>query len=397
MANALFLLDACRSTRPMRRIGVQNLARAGRSIPRRKIDTVHDTSMTAASSRTAVPVTVVIPTYNRATELRRALANLECQTAGALEVIVVDNSSTDGTQALIEGLAAQWQGRLRYLRKAPEGPASARNAGMAAANTPYVLFHDSDVELSPQWVELALARLEADPGLGAVGGYIVYAFEPTRVNAYGGDLGRFGLAWDIAEGEPLDARQGEAARIWINCSAMLARTAAVAHAGAFDETFFYGYEDSDLGWRMNLTGHRVAVFPELVARHHVEPAPGGAHAEIVFHYCKNRLRSVLKNASALHLPAMLAGYFAYTLADLLWRGPRGAKCRALAWNLARLGETWRLRRTLQQRRTVADRQVFALGAGRVWPPTPLAGKRRRPVAGALPAGTAAAPLSDDRV
>jgi GT2 family glycosyltransferase len=346
----------------------------------------------------AVPVTVVIPTYNRAADLRRALRHLACQTAGKLQVVIVDNSSTDNTQEVIESLMPEWEGRLRYMRKKPEGPASARNTGMAAATTPFVLFHDSDVELPPDWVANALAHLNADAGLGAVGGYIVYAFEPTRVNAYGGDLGRMGLAWDVAEGSMLDAAQGPAARIWINCSAMLARVPAMQAAGGFDETFFYGYEDSDVGWRLNITGHRVAVFPDLIARHHVEPSPGGAHSEIVFHYCKNRLRSVLKNAAGFNLWVMSVGYLAYTALDLALRGPRAAKWRALAWNLSRWSETMALRRTLQLRRVVGDRDVLALGEGRWLPPTPLRGQRRRPVESAANTSPrSSAPVSDDRV
>ena len=351
------------------------------------------------NARADVPVTVVIPTYNRAVDLQRALRNLDAQTAGALQVVIVDNSSTDNTREVIESLIPSWEGRLRYIRKKPEGPAAARHTGMAAAQTPDGLFHDSDVELSPDWVERALDHLTADESLGAVGGYIVYAFEPARVNAYGGDLGRMGLAWDISEGSMLEARQGCASRIWINCSAMLARVAAVQEAGGFDETFFYGYEDSDLGWRLNITGHRVAVHPDLVARHHVEPAPGGAHAEIVFHYCKNRLRSVLRNAGGVNFGVMLLGYAAYTLFDLALRGPRPAKLRALRWNFARWGETMALRKTLQARRRVADAPIFALGERRWLPPTPLGGQRRRPVASAANAASprAAAPVSDDRV
>ncbi|RQP22107.1 glycosyltransferase family 2 protein [Piscinibacter terrae] len=355
------------------------------------------TSVEPVGARQA-PVTVVIPTYNRAADLQRALRNLGAQSAGRLQVVIVDNSSTDNTKEVIEGLMPSWEGRLRYIRKKPEGPAAARNTGMAAATTPYVLFHDSDVELTPDWVERALAHLEADASLGAVGGYIVYAFEPGRVNAYGGDLGRMGLAWDIGEGSLLDSKQGSAPRIWINCSAMLARVPAVQQAGGFDETFFYGYEDSDVGWRLNITGHRVAVFPDLVARHHVEPSPGGAHAEIVFHYCKNRLRSVLRNAGGFNFWVMTLGYAAYTLLDLIARGPRGAKLRALRWNLARWGETMALRRTLQVQRKVADADIFALGERRWLPPTPLGGQRRRPVESAAstsPRG--AAPVSDDRV
>lgn len=344
-------------------------------------------------------VTVVIPTFNRASELKRALGGLERQSVGGLRVIVVDNSSTDSTQGLMESLIPRWDGRLTYIRKLPEGPASARNAGLAAASTPYVLFQDSDIELAPDWVERALAHIESEPDLAAVGGYIMYGCAPDRVNAYGGDLGLLGLAWDLNEDSVVDPTTGAAERIWINCSAMLARAAAVVAVRAFDERFFYGYEDSDLGWRLNLAGFRVRVFPDLKARHDVEADPGPAHPQIVFHYCKNRLCSILKNSSVARLPLMLAAYLAYSTLDLLLRGPRSAKLRALRWNIAHLGETIAMRRLIQQRRAVPDRTVFGRGSMHFLPPSPLAGRRRRPLQTAVSGVRAArgAAARDDRI
>ena len=330
-------------------------------------------------------VTVVIPTYNRAADLERTLHSLAAQTVGEdLRAVVVDNSSTDGTGEVVARIAAGWQGRLGYLRKEPNGPASARNAGLALVRTPFVAFIDSDVELPAAWVERGLAHLGRAPALGAIGGYILYAFDITRVNAYGGDLGRTGLAWDVDEGCAVDTAKGPAERVWINCSAMLARTDAVREAGGFDETFFIAYEDSDLGWRLNLMGHGVSVFPDLVACHHVEADPGASQPEFVFHYCKNRLRSILKNASTTQLPVMLAAYGAYSLVDVALRGPRGAKLRAVAWNARHLGETLAMRRAIQVKRVVADSKVFDRGSRRWLPPTALGGRRRRPLVAAEP-------------
>jgi len=353
----------------------------------------------ANQPRHSIPITVVIPTFNRAVDLERALAHLARQSVGALRVVVVDNSSSDRTPEMIREVMLVWEGRLHYIRREPNGPASARNTGLAATTTPYVLFLDSDIDLPPDWVERAMAYLAHNPRLGAVGGYILYAFDLGRVNAYGGDLGRIGLAWDVDEGTALDAAKGPANRMWINCSAMLARTEIVRDAGGFDETYFDGYEDSDLGWRLNLMGHGVAVFPDLRAKHNVSEDPGLAHPEIVFHYAKNRLRSILKNASTRHLPSMLGGYIAYSLADMLARAPRGAKARALMWNLAHLGETLALRRGVQRKRTVPDSVVFSHGSRRWLPPTALRGRRRRPLSGAniLPPASPNRPAVDDRI
>lgn len=343
-------------------------------------------------------VTVVIPTFNRAADLQRALEHLGRQSAGAPRVIVVDNSSTDETPAMVQSLVPAWDGRLRYIRRDPNGPAAARNTGLAEVQTPHVLFLDSDVDLAPDWLERALAHLARDPTLGAVGGFIVYAFDPTGVNAYGGDLGRMGLAWDVAEGGRVDESAEPCLRIWINCSAMLARTGAVREAGGFDESFFYGYEDSDLGWRLNLMGQRVAVFPDLKAMHNVALDSGPAHPGIVFHYCKNRLRSLLKNAGGVNLAVMLAGYAAYTMADLVARGPRGAKLRALGWNLAHWRETLALRSVAQRGRAVSDTALFSRGSRRWLPPTPLGGQRRRFAGSASPPTSAGQhPMADDRI
>jgi GT2 family glycosyltransferase len=350
-------------------------------------------------AQAGVAVTVVIPTFNRAADLERCLAHLGRQSVGALGVIVVDNSSTDRTPEMIRELMPAWGGRLRYIRRDPNGPASARNSGLAATTTPYVLFLDSDIDLPPDWVARALAHFADDASLRAAGGYILYAFNPSGVNAYGGDLSRMGLAWDVDEGTALDPSKGPARRIWVNCSAMLARADSVREAGGFDETFFYGHEDTDLGWRMNLMGHRVEVFPDLRAIHNVSADPGMAHPEIVFHYCKNRLRSMLRNASAANLPVMLAAYAAYAIADVLARAPRAPKVRALAWNLARLGQTLGLRRATQRKRAVPDAEVFGHGSERWLPPTALAGRRRRPAgeAGAAASGPSTPRQADDRI
>lgn len=353
--------------------------------------------MNAPTDPATAEVTAVIPTFNREADLRRNLEHLARQSVPALQVVVVDNSSTDGTEAMVRSLMPAWGGRLRYVRREPNGPASARNTGLAATTTPFVLFLDSDIDLPPDWVERALGRMRADPSLGAAGGYILYAFNAAAVNAYGGDLGRMGLAWDVNEGGRIDPAQGPAPRIWINCSAMLARAAAVRGIGGFDEAFFYGYEDSDIGWRLNLAGHKVMVYPELRALHNVSEDAGAAHPTIVFHYCKNRLRSLLRNVSAARLATMLPAYAAYALVDLAARGPRVPKLQALAWNVGRLRETLALRRETQRSRAVTDAHVFSLGSGRWFPPTALGGRRRRGGIGAAVSEPSPGRAVDDRV
>ncbi|HEV7239710.1 MAG TPA: glycosyltransferase family A protein [Thermoanaerobaculia bacterium] len=109
-------------------------------------------------------VSIIIPTYNHARFLRAALESALRQTRPALEVIVVDDGSTDETPEIL----AQFDDRICVRRQENRGPAAARNTGISAAHGDFLLFLDSDDVLLPACVELQLARFEAEPSLGLV-------------------------------------------------------------------------------------------------------------------------------------------------------------------------------------------------------------------------------------
>ncbi|ACL58110.1 glycosyltransferase family 2 protein [Methylobacterium nodulans] len=344
----------------------------------------------------ALDVTVVVPTFNRSRDLPATLEALAAQTRRPRAVMVVDNSSTDDTRAVVDswvpvlgavGIA------LRYRCKAPEGPAAARNLGWREADTAAVAFVDSDVSLDPGWLAACGAVLDTDPRVGAVGGRVVYAHRPDLLNGYGGALGPLGLAWDALEGEPVIAARRARDVLWTNCSALLVRRQALAQIDGFDEAFFYGYEDSDLGWRLTLSGWRVRVVPEATVYHRVGHAIGRAAETIIFHAAKNRLRSVLVNWGPAGLLRYGPSALAYSLADAALRAPRGPKLRALLWNLRNLPDTLARRRMVQARRRVDDRRIRALMDRRAFPERRLGGLRRRPADLASPPVLGA----DDRV
>ena len=110
-------------------------------------------------------VSVVVPTYNRAHVLGESLASLLAERDVDLEVVVVDDGSTDGTAALLARLGDP---RVRALQRPHAGIAAARNAGLAAARAPYVAFHDSDDRALPGRLAVPLAFLERHPDVGLV-------------------------------------------------------------------------------------------------------------------------------------------------------------------------------------------------------------------------------------
>lgn len=328
---------------------------------------------------TQLAVTVIIPTYNREVELKQTLLHLLQQTVEQFEIIVVDNSSSDNTADMVASMATHSRVPIRYLVKPPNGPASARNLGLENRRATRVLFLDSDVNLKPDWIEKALAFLTQQPAVTGVGGAVIYDFDRQRVNAFGGDIGYFGFAWDLCENVSIDRLTQPEQRIWINCSAMLVNADALEQVGGFDERYFYGYEDSDIGWKLNIAGYSVWVHPELHAYHKVQAQPGEANGIIVRHYCKNRLASLIQNAQAPGIVGRVLVYLAFSAIDLVLKPYRQAKLSALVWNVGQLKTTLTQRKAIQALRKVSDEQIFALGEKRWLPPTPLNGQRRRPV------------------
>lgn len=112
-------------------------------------------------------VSVVIPNYNGAATLGETLESVRAQTHAELEILVVDDGSTDGSVTLAERHAAE-DARIRLIRQANAGVAAARNAGWRAAKSDLIAFVDSDDLWAPDKIARQLARILADDAPGLV-------------------------------------------------------------------------------------------------------------------------------------------------------------------------------------------------------------------------------------
>jgi glycosyltransferase involved in cell wall biosynthesis len=114
-------------------------------------------------------ISVVLPTYNRASMLAVAVQSVLAQTFADLELIVVDDGSTDETPGVLEAIADPRLVRLRSDQQ--RGAAVSRNAGIGAARGEFLAFQDSDDEWLPGKLERQLSVFaDHGSGLGAVGG-----------------------------------------------------------------------------------------------------------------------------------------------------------------------------------------------------------------------------------
>ena len=119
-------------------------------------------------------LTVVVSTYNRADRLPLALDALRDQSGDVrYEIIVVDNNSTDSTRAVVEAIAAESGGKVRYAFEPRQGLSYGRNTGIELSQSPLVAFTDDDVRVAPDWVDALKRVFDEHPDIDYVGGPVL--------------------------------------------------------------------------------------------------------------------------------------------------------------------------------------------------------------------------------
>ena len=104
-------------------------------------------------------ISVIIPTYNRANFLKKAIDSVLAQTFKDFEFIVVDDGSTDETKVLIKG----YKGRIKYIYQDNKGPASARNAGIKESKAEFITFLDSDDWWDKDKLKIQFEAMQKNP------------------------------------------------------------------------------------------------------------------------------------------------------------------------------------------------------------------------------------------
>lgn len=191
-----------------------------------------------------VKSTIIIPSHNQLQLLKNALASLECQTwtLDRLEVIVVDDGSSDGTGDYLRSYSGKLQLRPVFHAEA-KGRSGARNAGLRIASGDPIILLDGDMEVVPEFVE---AHVAAGNGEAAVLGMVRYHPDVQRsaLTRYYPQRG----AWKHPQWTDMPGRY------FVTLNVSLPRW-AVEKVGLLDENFRgYGGEDLDYGVRLRKAG-----------------------------------------------------------------------------------------------------------------------------------------------
>ena len=247
-------------------------------------------------------VSIVIPNRNGATP-RDGLTFLDMvrdtlteQSFRDFEVIVVDNGSTDDS---VMHLRKHWPDASVVDLGENLGFSAAVNRGIAAGRGLYVALLNTDIELSPDWLELLVEELDRDPKLGFVTGKVMRHDDRGVIEQVGQDFytcGRFeprGL--DERDEGQYDERRATPV---VTAAAALYRRGALDRSGGFDEDYFLYCEDGDVCLRMLLLGYSGLYVPGPRA-FHVRGGTVGPATELPrFFLVRNALVTLLKDMPA---------------------------------------------------------------------------------------------------
>ena len=257
-----------------------------------------------------VKTTVIIPNYNGMDFLEKCLKSVtESETTAS--VLVVDNGSSDESRQFIAGRYPQ----VRVLAF-PEnrGFCAAVNAGIRAADTPYVFLLNNDTETRPDCIGKLEAAMEKDDRIFSVGARMLSMQRPDRIDDAGDFYNALGWAYAAGKGKE-DSRFQKPGEVFSNCAgAALYRREYLLKLGLFDEAHFAYLEDVDIGYRARIFGYQNVVEPAAVVYHAGSGFSGSRYnAFKISHASRNSVYLVYKNMPVLqillNLPFLLAGFF----------------------------------------------------------------------------------------
>jgi glycosyltransferase involved in cell wall biosynthesis len=225
-------------------------------------------------------VSVIVPAYNRAAIVGETIANILQQTYPNMEVIVVDDGSTDATVEVLKSFG----GKIRWTTQPNSGPAAARNRGIAMAQGEIIAFQDSDDAWHPSKIARQVSLLERAPEAVCcvcnctiqLPGIVVQSFEAAPLKP------------SIAEGVWLNPAEVLATRFILFNQAVAVRREVLQRIGGFDESLRL-MEDMDLALRLSIEGPWTFIREPLATRQDKLPRTLGheANSEVL---SRNRVK-----------------------------------------------------------------------------------------------------------
>ena len=217
-------------------------------------------------------VAIVILNYNGRNYLQQFLPSVLASTYQNKKIIVADNASTDDS---IEILQQQFPQVDILMNKQNDGFAGGYNWALKLVEADYFVLLNSDVEVTPNWIEPIISLMQSDNNIAACQPKLL-AYKYKTMFEYAGASGGFidFLGYPFSRGRVFDVLEEDKSQynnstpiFWATGAAMFVKSQVFKDCNGFDERFFAHQEEIDLCWRMQLKGYKIYVCPASVVYH----------------------------------------------------------------------------------------------------------------------------------
>lgn len=315
-----------------------------------------------------IKVSIVILNWNGIGHLKKCLESIQFVTYSPLEVIVVDNASTDGS---VEMVKKEYPKVIVVENKKNMGYCGGNNLGIKKSTGKYVFILNNDTEVTKNFLEELVFQMEKDKKIGCIQPKIVYGADHSMLNAVGSYLTSTGFLYHYGYRKKSNSLQYNTYMPIYSAkgAAMLFRREALDKVGLFDEDFFIFFEETDLCHRLWLSGYTVMYDPKSLIYHYeaVDTSSQMRNFTRTYLSFKNRICSYIKNLESVHAIKMLSAlglmysilFFFYLLKLKLDQS--SAIIMSVVWNISNLQNTLAKRKYIQSKlRKKSDRVLFPI-------------------------------------
>lgn len=260
-------------------------------------------------------ITVVIPNWNGKKYLTSCLQSLYENAEVELDIIVVDNGSTDGS---IESAKEAYPGVKYILLDKNHGFSKAVNEGIENSETPYVLLLNNDTKIKKGFIKSLLQTIKSDSKIFSVEAKMIQYNHPEKIDSAGTFYNALGWAFARGNGKS-SSKYNELCETFAACAgAALYRKQIMEEIGLFEEKFFAYLEDIDIGYRAKLHGYKNVYEPKAIVYHVGSASSGTKHnAFKVRLSARNNIYLIYRNMPwiqiLLNLPCFIIGFGIKTL------------------------------------------------------------------------------------
>ncbi|PWB56958.1 MAG: glycosyltransferase family 2 protein [Candidatus Methanoperedenaceae archaeon] len=260
-------------------------------------------------------VSIIVLNWNGKKYLKTCLSSLQNQIYKNIEIIFVDNGSSDGS---IEFVRNSYPGVVTLKHDTNIGFAEGVNSGVRISRGTFIATINNDAEADADWINNLVIVMESDPDIGCCGSKMMRYYDRKIIDSAGIEIYQNGNAYDRGREEKDAGQYDQQEEIFGACAgAALYRKEMLDEIGLFDKEYFAYFEDVDLSFRMHLFGWKCIFVPKAVI-YHIHSATSGSSSPFkIFYIERNKLWNIWKyfpvSMIIIQLPFIDFHYFRYLI------------------------------------------------------------------------------------